>query len=627
MPTSSWAAANYMVDVTFVPDGVPGQVTGVTATAGQGSANVSWTAPSSGGRPTSYEVTPFIGTQAQTAKTVSGSPLATSTTISGLTSGQSYTFKVRAINDAGPGPVSDASNAITPGAAAAPSAPTGVTAEPASQSARVSWTAPSSDGGSPITGYTITPYIGTTAQTAVQSDGTGTVATVKGLDNGTAYTFTVKARTAAGSSPESNASAAVTPQATLFDLQAPNSPDSGDGNSVELGVRFRSDVDGAVTGLRFYKAATNTGTHVGSLWAPDGSLLARATFANETASGWQSVAFDKPVQIDAGTTYIASYLAPKGHYSATGNAFANPVDNAPLHAPADGASENGLYSYSDTPTRPINGFNASNYWVDVLFLAEAKPGQVTGVTATAGQGSAKVSWTAPSGGGRPSAYVVTPFAGAQAQPSKTVSGSPVPTSTTIDNLTPGQRYTFTVQATNSAGNGPVSDPSGAVVPEATIFGTRTPVTDDSGDGSSVVLGVKFRSDVAGAVTGVRFYKTGSNTGTHVADLWSTDGTQLAQATFSGESASGWQTATFATPVRITAGTTYIASYLAPNGHYSLTSAAFTSPFDAAPLHALADATSANGVFSYSSTPVLPSDSFNATNYFVDVAFVPDSPSS
>jgi hypothetical protein len=146
---------------------------------------------------------------------------------------------------------------------------------------------------------------------------------------------------------------------------------------------------------------------------------------------------------------------------------------------------------------------------------------------------------------------------------------------------------------------------------------------DAGDPGSVVLGMKFTADVAGSVTGVRFYKAAANTGTHVGALWSATGQLLGQGTFSGESASGWQTLTFATPVAVTAGTTYVASYLAPNGHYSITSQGFGSgPIDNPPLHALADLVSPNGVYAYSASSVFPSSSYNATNYSVDVLFAP-----
>src|ERR1700754_4571901 len=99
--------------------------------------------------------------------------------------------------------------------APAPSAPTGVTATPASNQATVSWTAPTNNGGGSITGYTITPYIGGTAQAPLPLSGTGTSALVSGLTNGTPYTFTVKATNATGPSPESSPSAAMTPWDTI----------------------------------------------------------------------------------------------------------------------------------------------------------------------------------------------------------------------------------------------------------------------------------------------------------------------------------------------------------------------------------------------------------------------------
>ncbi len=88
--------------------------------------------------------------------------------------------------------------------------------------------------------------------------------------------------------------------------------------------------------------------------------------------------------------------------------------------------------------------------------------------------------------------------------------------------------------------------------------------------------MKFTSSVAGFVTGVRFYKGAGNGGTHVGSLWTTGGTLLATATFTGESASGWQTVTFSSPVAVSAGTTYVASYFAPQGNYAFTANYFTS---------------------------------------------------
>ena len=86
--------------------------------------------------------------------------------------------------------------------------------------------------------------------------------------------------------------------------------------------------------------------------------------------------------------------------------------------------------------------------------------------------------------------------------------------------------------------------------------------------ASVELGVKFTSDTDGQITGARFYKGPINTGTHTATLWSAAGTQLATGTFTGESATGWQTVTFASPVAVTAGTTYVVSYHTTRGGFS-----------------------------------------------------------
>ena len=76
----------------------------------------------------------------------------------------------------------------------------------------------------------------------------------------------------------------------------PTNSASTDAAAVELGLKFRSSVAGAVTGVRFYKGIGNGGTHTGSLWSATGTkLLATATFAGETATGWQTASFDKPV--------------------------------------------------------------------------------------------------------------------------------------------------------------------------------------------------------------------------------------------------------------------------------------------------------------------------------------------
>src|SRR5262249_11638105 len=131
---------------------------------------------------------------------------------------------------------------------------------------------------------------------------------------------------------------------------APVTAADPDTSSTEVGVKFRSDVAGYVTAIRFYKGSTNTGTHVGSLWSGTGTLLAQATFTNETASGWQQVTFASPVAIQPNTTYVASYHAPNGRYAEDDNYFAGSgVSNGPLHALAAGVDgPDGVYPYRPT---------------------------------------------------------------------------------------------------------------------------------------------------------------------------------------------------------------------------------------------------------------------------------------
>ena len=131
------------------------------------------------------------------------------------------------------------------------------------------------------------------------------------------------------------------------DSDTPGTIDSNDRQAIEVGVRFTSDTNGTITGIRFYKTTTNIGTHIANLWTSTGQLLATATFTNETGSGWQQVNFDAPVPITAGVSYIASYFAPNGHYSADNNYFTTEgISYGPLHANPTGPSgTNGVYRY------------------------------------------------------------------------------------------------------------------------------------------------------------------------------------------------------------------------------------------------------------------------------------------
>jgi hypothetical protein len=105
-----------------------------------------------------------------------------------------------------------------------------------------------------------------------------------------------------------------------------------------------------------------------------GTRMATATFTNETASGWQQANFAPPgVAITANIIYVAVYQTTVGHYSSDENYFAGirsaGVNSGSLHALGNDefGGPNGVYSPGGTNVFPNQTWNASNYWVDVVF--------------------------------------------------------------------------------------------------------------------------------------------------------------------------------------------------------------------------------------------------------------------
>jgi hypothetical protein len=430
----------------------------------------------------------------------------------------------------------------------------------------------------------------------------------------------------------------------------PRTVDSGDGTALELGVRFHADVNGFISGVRFYKSAANTGTHVAHLWTAGGVLLASAPFTNETPSGWQQATFPSTVAIAAGSDYIASYSTATGHYSVDDSFFASAgVDNGPLHASQNAAGRaNGVYALGAGGVFPAGSYNSRNYWVDVVLL--------TNVGGMLGPTVSSVSPASGATGVSPAAAVNVVFD--RAMNASTITGSTVRLTDSSNAQVPAtvsyNSSTFTATLTPSAAllwsasyaasvaggvsgirdsNGypmqygvnwmfTIAPPPPGTCPCSAWPPNATPGRPDSGDPGAVTLGAKFRTDVNGWISAVRFYKAAANTGTHIGYLWDSAGTLLASVTFSGETASGWQQMNFSSPVPVTAGTTYIISYYAPNGHYSGDLSYFAATgVDNGPLHLLKDGTDGpDGVFIYGAPGSLPSNTYSSSNYWVDVVF-------
>ncbi|WP_043672155.1 DUF4082 domain-containing protein [Streptomyces xylophagus] len=428
----------------------------------------------------------------------------------------------------------------------------------------------------------------------------------------------------------------------------PGTVNAGDGSSLELGVKIRTTVAGSITGVRFYKSPANTGTHTGSLWSASGTRLATGTFTNETASGWQQLNFATPVTVKANTTYVASYFAPNGGYSYDGGAFTNSSAGlAPLTALQSGTDGgNGVYHYGSTSAFPSSASSGSNYWVDVVLdtsTASTTPPTVSSTSPTSG--ATGVSITAPVSATFSSAidadsltFTVKDPDGNTVPGAVTLPASNKATFTPSTELELNTTYTASVQASDLWGNAmtaPVtwtfhtsSTPPSVTCP-CTLWNSSTvpATTDVTGDSNSLELGTRFKSSAAGWITGVTFYKGTGNTGTHTGSLWSNDGTLLASGTFTSETATGWQTLTFGTPVAITADTSYVVSYHAPNGNYAVDGGYFAAAHQSYPLTATADTTSShNGLYRYGSDVAFPNGSYGSANYWVGPVFTADDPS-
>ena len=189
-PTSSVTPAVVVVS--------PGAPSGVTASPGDGQATVTWNAPSNtgGGTITGYTVQ-YSSDGGTTWTTASCTGTATSCTITGLTNGSHYIFQVAATNSAGTGSYSSSSTSVTPAPPSAPGAPTLGATTATETGITVNWTAPTNNGGSPITGYTVT-VTDTAGNVIGTCTSTGTSCTVSPLTPGTIYTVSLTATNALG---------------------------------------------------------------------------------------------------------------------------------------------------------------------------------------------------------------------------------------------------------------------------------------------------------------------------------------------------------------------------------------------------------------------------------------------
>ena len=533
---------------------VPDAPVNVVAVPGNESAVVTWSVPPSDGGDTITGYTVTATPSGRTCPWTSG-PL--TCTVTGLTNNTPYTFQVVATNGIGTGAQSTPSSSVTPvPPATVPGAPTGVIGVAGNTKVTVSWSAPSNNGGSPVTGYTATASpSGRTCVTATTS------CTVTGLTNGTSYTFTVKASNLIGPGSSSSASSGVIPATTK---PGPPTTVVGTVGNAQVSFTWAAPLDNGGASVTAYtvtaftsggvavspaktcspaSVSTRACTITGLTNGTDYKFSVTATNARGTSDASGQTGLLRPLTVPGAPTGLTgtvgdsqvsfTWAAPASTggsaitaytvttYTSAGSAVspANTCSPASVSTRActiSGLTKGTAYTFVVYATNAAGIGTSSTATPSLTPCSCTAPGAPTALVGTVGNSQVSFTWTAPAstGGTAITAYAVTAYTstGTAVSPAKTCSPASVSTrACTITGLTNGTAYTFKVVATNAVGSGTASTATGLLTPR-TVPGAPSSVTAALGSAGSRLVTVAWTAPSSNGGSAITGYTVTAYTG-------------------------------------------------------------------------------------------------------------------
>jgi titin len=485
-----------------------GTPTAVSATASNGAATVTWTAPASdGGSPvTDYLLERSSDGGATWQSVADGVSTATTANVPGLVNGTTYRFRVAAVNGAGTGAWSDPSAAVTP--MGLPGAVTGLSATPSDGRVGLAWAPPASDGGRPVSDYVVESSLDGGKTWKVLADGTSptATATMTGLVNGTSYLFRVSAVTEVGTGPASAPSAPAIPakpagaptavKVTRGDARVSlvwKTPASNGGSPVTDYV-VQSSIDGGKTWVTAADEVSTRRSAVVSDLINGKSYVFRVAAVNSVGAGTFSAA--TPPAIPAGLPAVATELAAvRGNASvslswkAPASTGGLPISDYVVQSSKDGGATwktEGDKVSADTKAIVSGLVNGSSYVFRVAAKNAVGVGPSTAasvavvpatvptivlpasVMAKGSDSQATLAWKPPAsnGGAAIADYVVQSSADGGKTWATVVDGVSIATSATVSGLVNGKPYVFRVAAVNEVGTGPFTPKTAPIIPAA-----------------------------------------------------------------------------------------------------------------------------------------------------------------